>query len=114
MFPVALLMAAGIGMGTAAHAGGQVTETEARVDPALTLSAPVRSDASVTEQVRAVMQAEGTLRAQKIQVSTREGVVRLSGTTTSSAQIAQAVALARGVSGVRAVRNELRLKTRTR
>ncbi len=69
------------------------------------------SDAAVTAQVKSALLGQKNLDALDINVSTRNGVVQLSGFAGSSAQISQAVEVARNVRGVREVKNDLRLKT---
>lgn len=69
-----------------------------------------RNDAAVTSQVKTALLAQKNLDALDINVATRDGVVHLSGFVGSSAQITQAIEVARGVRGVREVRNDLRLK----
>ncbi|HEY0916040.1 MAG TPA: BON domain-containing protein [Solimonas sp.] len=68
------------------------------------------SDAAVTADVKRALIAQRNLDALEIKVSTRKGVVQLSGFAGTSAQISQAIEVARGVRGVREVKNELRLK----
>ena len=88
-----------------ATAGGQTENSD---------SQQYLSDAAVTSEVKTALLAQKNLDALDIKVSTRKGVVELSGLAGSSAQIAQAIDVARRVSGVREVRNELRLKTSNR
>lgn len=72
------------------------------------------SDAAINARVKSALKAEKGLGGLDIGVATSDGVVRLSGYTESSAQMSHAADLARQVSGVRSVSNELRLKTSPR
>jgi hyperosmotically inducible protein len=67
----------------------------------------VVDDGTTTTKVKAALVADDTTKAHQINVSTREGVVQLSGFVDSGAAKAQAERLARGVSGVRDVKNDL-------
>ncbi len=67
-------------------------------------------DAAITTGVKAAILGEPTLKVAEINVETYKGIVQLSGFVSSAADIATAVKVARGVNGVRAVRNDMRLK----
>lgn len=77
-------------------------------------TAPASADDAISARVRSALQAEAGLGGLDIDVVTTDGVVRLSGYTESSAQMSHVTELARRVSGVRSVSNELRLKTEPR
>jgi osmotically-inducible protein OsmY len=64
-------------------------------------------DTTITTKVIAQIINEPTLTKNQVQVSTLERVVQLSGFVDSAANVARAGELARGVSGVRSVRNNL-------
>lgn len=105
MFFRSLLLCTAIALPSMAVAGGQVEGVAAGTD-----SEQYLSDAAVTSEVKTALLGQKNLDALDIKVSTRKGVVELSGFAGSSAQIAQAIDVARRVAGVREVRNELRLK----
>jgi hyperosmotically inducible protein len=67
-------------------------------------------DTAITTKVKAAIFNEPTLKSAEINVETFKGVVQLSGFVTSRADIDKAVAVARGVSGVKSVKNDMRLK----
>jgi len=67
-------------------------------------------DAVITTKVKAAIFNEPTLKSAEINVETFKGVVQLSGFVNSQADISKAVSLARSVSGVTAVKNDMRLK----
>lgn len=71
------------------------------------------SDSALTAKVKTALLAEKGLKSTDISVETENGMVQLSGFVTSSAQIDQAVDVARHVKGVKDVKNDLRLKTAT-
>ncbi|GAA4415639.1 BON domain-containing protein [Quisquiliibacterium transsilvanicum] len=67
-------------------------------------------DSLITGKVKAAIFNEPTLKSAEINVETFKGVVQLSGFVNSQADINKAVAVARGVSGVTSVKNDMRLK----
>lgn len=69
-------------------------------------------DAVITHLVTHAFDNDALLREMHISVETRERVVHLSGFVDSMAQMDRAEALARGVEGVSAVRNALRVADR--
>ena len=54
--------------------------------------------------------SDSTLKVNEINVETFKGVVQLSGFVRSQADIDQAVKVARGVAGVKSVKNNMRIK----
>jgi hyperosmotically inducible periplasmic protein len=71
------------------------------------------SDSAVTTKVKASLLTEKNLKSLGIDVQTSNGVVTLTGTVTSSAEVKQAEDVTRHVKGVKDVKNSLRLKTDT-
>jgi len=67
-------------------------------------------DSVITSKVKAAILAEPTLSSAEINVETFKGVVQLSGFVNSKADINKAATLARGVGGVKSVKNDMRLK----
>jgi osmotically-inducible protein OsmY len=67
-------------------------------------------DTVVTTKVKAAIFNEPTLKSAEINVETFKGVVQLSGFVTSQAAENKAVEVARGVAGVKSVKNDMRLK----
>ena len=67
-------------------------------------------DTVITSKVKAAILNEPGLSSAEINVETYKGVVQLSGFVKSKADISNAVAVARGVSGVQSVKNDMRLK----
>jgi osmotically-inducible protein OsmY len=68
-------------------------------------------DSALTTKVKAALLTEKNLKSLPISVESTEGVVTLSGKVVSSAQIDQAVDVAKHVKGVKDVHNALELKT---
>jgi osmotically-inducible protein OsmY len=64
-------------------------------------------DASITTQVKAKFAEDQTVSAMAIGVETMRGVVQLSGFAKSADERAMAERLARGVTGVRGVKNDI-------
>ena len=67
-------------------------------------------DSVITTKVKAAMLNEPTLKSAEINVETFKGVVQLSGFVSSQAAANKAVEVARSVSGVKSVRNDMRMK----
>lgn len=67
-------------------------------------------DSVITTKVKAAIFEESSLKSAEINVETFKGMVQLSGFVSSQAAIDKAVELARGVKGVKSVRNDMRLK----
>jgi len=67
-------------------------------------------DSVITTKVKAAIFNEPTLKSAEINVETFKGVVQLSGFVSSQADINTAIRVVRGVSGVRAVKNDMHLK----
>ncbi|MGE0314920.1 MAG: BON domain-containing protein [Lautropia sp.] len=66
------------------------------------------SDTVVTAKVKSVLMAMDGIEGARVSVSTREGVVTLTGSLPDAAQVARAVELVSGVEGVRRVENRLK------
>jgi osmotically-inducible protein OsmY len=67
-------------------------------------------DSVITAKVKAAIFDDPTTKATEINVETFKGVVQLSGFVSSQTAAGRAVELARGVSGVKSVTNDMRLK----
>lgn len=67
-------------------------------------------DTVITTKVKAAIFNEPMLKSTEINVETFKGTVQLSGFVSSSADIQKAVAVARSVKGVTAVKNDMRVK----
>lgn len=67
-------------------------------------------DALITTKVKAAIFREPSLKSTEINVETTKGEVRLSGLVSSRMNIAKAISVARAVTGVRTVQDELQVK----
>lgn len=67
-------------------------------------------DTVITTKVKAAIFNEPTLKVAQINVETFRGVVQLSGFVSSADMISKAVQVARGVNGVKSVKNDMRLR----
>ena len=67
-------------------------------------------DAVITAKVKASVFDQPSLKSSEIRVETFKGTVYLRGLVSSQASIDKAVEVARSINGVRAVKNELRLR----
>ena len=67
-------------------------------------------DSVITTKVKAAIFNDASLKSSEINVETFKGVVQLSGFVISQADIDKAVELARGVKGVKSIKNDMRIK----
>ena len=67
-------------------------------------------DTVITTKVKAAIFAEPTLKSAEINVETFKGVVQLSGFVADAADVPKAGSVARGVNGVKSVKNDMRVK----
>jgi osmotically-inducible protein OsmY len=67
-------------------------------------------DTVITSKVKAAIFNEPSLKSAEINVETFKGVVQLSGFVNSKGDINKAIDVARSVSGVTSVKNDMRLK----
>ncbi len=67
-------------------------------------------DTVITTAVKAAIIKEPTLKVAEINVETFKGVVQLSGFVAAQDSIATASTVARGVKGVKSVKNDIRMK----
>lgn len=67
-------------------------------------------DSVITTKVKAAVFNEPTLKSSQINVETFKGVVQLSGFVSTQANISKAAEVARGVKGVKSVKNDMRLR----
>lgn len=67
-------------------------------------------DSVITTKIKAALFNEPALKSMEINVETFKGRVQLSGFVTSPSNAATAVTLARGVTGVQAVKDDIRIK----
>lgn len=67
-------------------------------------------DSAITTKVKTALLADGYVKGLDIKVETRKGVVQLSGYVDSQAQIDKAVAITKGIKGVKHVDNKMMVK----
>jgi len=67
-------------------------------------------DSVITTKVKAAIFDAPSLKSTEITVVTYKGTVQLSGFVSSRASMTQAVEVARGVAGVKSVKNDMRLR----
>ena len=67
-------------------------------------------DTLITGKVKAALVADPDLKATEINVETFKGTVQLSGFVSSTDDIPKAVQLARGIEGVKSVKNDMLVK----
>lgn len=67
-------------------------------------------DTATTSEIKAKLLADDIVPSRKVKVETTDGVVQLSGTVDSQAQIERAESIAKAVDGVKSVKNDLKTK----
>ncbi|MDQ2988475.1 MAG: BON domain-containing protein [Pseudomonadota bacterium] len=67
-------------------------------------------DALITTKVKAALAADPNVKATEVNVETFKGMVQLSGFVSTKDSIQKAIDIARGVSGVRGVKNDMTVK----
>jgi len=67
-------------------------------------------DAMITTKVKAAIFEDKTVKSTEVNVETFKGIVQLSGFVSSQAAMNRAVEVTRKVSGVKSVKNDMRLK----
>lgn len=73
----------------------------------------VIDDATLTAKVKTALIDDELTKAGEINVETHQGVVQLAGFVNTDAERNQATAVARGVAGVKSVRNDLQIKPKS-
>lgn len=68
------------------------------------------NDSVLTTKVKAAIYNEPTLKATEINIETLKGEVQLSGFVSSPATIDRVIEIARGVRGVKSVKNKIQVK----
>ena len=68
------------------------------------------ADAATTAKVKTALLADPDVKALRIDVDTRDGVVTLSGTVMNASNIERAATIAKGIDGVKSVDNRLTVK----
>ena len=68
-------------------------------------------DGTITTKVKSALLADADVKSFDIKVETRKGEVQLSGFVDNQTQIERAIAVAKGVEGVKSVDNKMTLKT---
>ena len=96
-----LLGAAVLGLALAACAGSPTTKS----------TGEVMSDATIATKVKSKLVADSMTSALDIQVETFKGTVQLAGFATTRAEADRAGEIARTTEGVKAVKNDIRLKS---
>lgn len=102
---VAAAVAATLALGACSRDDRQEVRTEGR-EAAGQASAAV-DDASLTTKVKAALLADDQVKGTQINVDSSSGTVRLTGTVDNASQVSRAEEVARGVSGVQNVQNNL-------
>jgi hyperosmotically inducible protein len=96
---------AALTLGACNRAERQEAKTEA--SQAVSKTSAAVDDASITTKVKAALLADDQVKGTQINVDTTGGTVKLTGTVDSQAQISRAMEVAKGVSGVQKVENNL-------
>lgn len=81
-----------------------------KVIPAPAQPKPLVDDATIATRLRSALLAEPAMRGSNISISAQNGEVRLRGSVPTETALRKATAIAGKISGVRTVRNQLRIK----
>jgi hyperosmotically inducible protein len=88
-------------------AGKDMDSAKSAVSEKVETTGEYIDDAAITARVKQALITDDILKASKIEVTTNNGVVRLSGTLDSAQLISKAVELVNGLKNVKSVQNEL-------
>ncbi|HKO68938.1 MAG TPA: BON domain-containing protein [Burkholderiaceae bacterium] len=102
---VVVAASAALALGACNRSERQEARTEAK--QATNTAANVVDNAALTAKVKAALLADELVKGTQINVDSSAGVVKLTGTVDSSAQVSRAVEVAKGVQGVQRVDNNL-------
>ncbi len=102
---VAVTAAAVLVLGACSRSERQEVRTEAK--QATNTAANVVDNAAMTTKVKTALLADTMVKGTQINVDSDGGVVKLTGTVDTPAQVARAVEVAKGVQGVQRVENNL-------
>jgi len=91
--------------------GGGVLLTGCAGSPTKESTGEVIDDAWITTKVKAAFVEDPMVSALNVKVETFKGVVQLSGFANNSTEMARAAEIARGIKGVKEVKNDIRLKS---
>lgn len=101
---------AGCSQESADRAAKAVEKLPAQAERQAERATAALDDASITAKVKSALISDASVKAYVIDVDTKQNVVTLSGTVASEDVSSQAEKLARGVEGVKEVRNQLLVK----
>jgi hyperosmotically inducible protein len=91
-------------------AGCNKAQEAAGVPPPTTTVGTEIDDSVVTASVKSALLSDADIKSFDFKVETRKGEVQLSGFVDNQAQVDRAIALTRGVAGVKSVQDKLNLK----
>ena len=102
---VVVVAATALAVGACSRSERQEVRTEAK--QATNTAAAVVDNAALTTKVKAALLADDQVKGTQINVDSNSGVVKLTGTVDTPAQVTRAVEVAKGVQGVQRVENNL-------
>ena len=102
---VAVTAAVVLALGACSRSERQEVRTEAK--QATNTASNVVDNAAMTTKVKAALLADELVKGTQINVDSNAGVVKLTGTVDTPGQVTRAVEVAKGVSGVQRVENNL-------
>jgi hyperosmotically inducible periplasmic protein len=107
------LFAAFVALAGCSSTATQTTQTpNAPGNTAAAAATAANDDASLAIRVKSALSADPRLKPLPVSVATYRGVVQLSGYVDSEDQIQRAIAVARSVTGVQSVNNDLNVRPR--
>jgi len=109
LFVIAMSMGVGCApliIGGAAAGGYKVAKDERSVGK-------IFDDANITATIKTELMHDSIIEAEKIDVDTLEGNVTLTGTLDNQKQVARAIEIAKSIEGVKSVKNNLKVGSKT-
>jgi len=96
--------------GPAEKAGKKIDQTSEQAGQKIEKAGAVMDDSSITAKIKSDMAADPLLKASQITVTTKNGVVKLSGVVDSQQSIDRALEITRNVKNVQSTENNLVVK----
>lgn len=108
---LAIMLVSGVFVAGCGKSGEKAAPPAAPQTEAKTTVGTEIDDGAITTKVKSALMADADVKSFDIKVETSKGVVQLSGFVDNQGQIDRAIAVAKGVEGVKSVDNKMNIKT---
>ena len=108
---LAIMLVSGVFIAGCGKSGEKAPPPAAPQTEAKTTVGTEIDDGAITTKVKSALMADADVKSFDIKVETSKGVVQLSGFVDNQGQIDRAIAVAKGVEGVKSVDNKMNIKT---